>query len=214
MRNQRPEIVPRRIHIGRVKFINRACFLPQALCFGKPYGAVLSIDHHEPSAPIALAKRPPNVVKKRQKTGEKPQAYNETLLQKRSSPIPKNNFTRRHLRCAQSRRDSASALVADNTILPPRKRRSQSFHGLTIACIIGKMRLNLYGDGQSNYRDFQTETTTYMLNTMNAGWELMLKKLAAGLYRSRPCAAGPLVTFSLKRQKKLGWNLFLCRHNR
>jgi hypothetical protein len=36
---------------------------------GKPYGAVLSIDHHEPSAPFVLAKRPPNVVKKRQKTG-------------------------------------------------------------------------------------------------------------------------------------------------
>lgn len=53
-----------------------------------------------------------------------------------------------------------------------------------------------------------------MMSTVNAGWELLLKRMAAGLHRVRPGAAAPLVSFSSKRQTKLGWTLFLCSRNR
>jgi hypothetical protein len=53
-----------------------------------------------------------------------------------------------------------------------------------------------------------------MMNSLNAGWDMMLVKLVASLRRSRPAVAPPLLSFSPKRQKKLGWTLFLCGRGR
>jgi hypothetical protein len=53
-----------------------------------------------------------------------------------------------------------------------------------------------------------------MMNSLNAGWDMMLKQLVTGLCRSRPAVAPPLLSFSPKRQKKLGWTLFLCGRGR
>lgn len=53
-----------------------------------------------------------------------------------------------------------------------------------------------------------------MMNILYAGWDMLLKRLAAGLHRPRPAGVGQLVSFSLKRRKKLGWNLFLCGRSR
>lgn len=49
---------------------------------------------------------------------------------------------------------------------------------------------------------------------LNAGWDTMLKRLTMSRHRPRPAAAGPLVSFSPKRQKKLGWKLFICGRSR
>jgi hypothetical protein len=57
-------------------------------------------------------------------------------------------------------------------------------------------------------------TTRTMLNSLNARWDVMLKHMVAGLYRWRPAVATPLLSFPAKRQKKLGWTLYLCGRGR
>jgi len=60
----------------------------------------------------------------------------------------------------------------------------------------------------SGYHDGDNKKV--MQSIMNTGWELLLKRMSTGLHRSQPRAAGSLVSFPPKRQKKLAWNLFLC----
>lgn len=53
-----------------------------------------------------------------------------------------------------------------------------------------------------------------MLNSLDERWDVMRKHIVAGLYRWRPAVVTPLLSFSAKRQKKLGWTLFLCGRGR
>jgi hypothetical protein len=58
----------------------------------------------------------------------------------------------------------------------------------------------------------ETETTG---NMMNGFKDTILKRLEMSLHRSRPeTGAGPLVVFSPRRQRRLGWKLLLCGRGR
>jgi len=53
-----------------------------------------------------------------------------------------------------------------------------------------------------------------MRNSLSAGWDMLLKQLFIVLGRRRPAVAAPLLSFSAKRQKRLGWTLLLCGRGR
>lgn len=58
----------------------------------------------------------------------------------------------------------------------------------------------------------ELETTERMLNGFK---NTLFKRLEMSLHRSRPkTGAAPLVAFSLKRQKRLGWKMLLCGRGR